>query len=164
MGFLEKFFSNRFARGILVVVVMTVVTYSVYRLISPTEGVSASVFPPMSQAEFLASQRSRPPQALAFLAGQCGGGNWRQLPAPVRHVWASLRFEMIGDQPDNPLAPTTGELDAAYAALGLADLDRSSKGLNEQRERIAAAREAYIIAHAADFDFLPEPSPSSAGQ
>ena len=158
MPFLKKNFSTRFVRGILVVVVMVVVTGSIYRLLTPTEAVSASVFPRMTQADFLASQRSSPTQAISFLAGQCGGGNWRQQPEPVRHVWVTLRFEVTGDQSANPQAATVAEIDAAYAALGLANLDRSSKSLNAHRGQIAEAREAYIVAHAKDFAFMPESS------
>ena len=150
MSLRSRLASSSALRMAIAILAVVVIAFSIHQW-SPDSGAdNASVFPRLTLQEFLTCQRATPQQALLCLAGRCQG-DWRRLPEPVRHVWVTLKHEMTGEQPENPVAPTTNELAAAYAALGLGALERTSKNLQDRHAEVAAARERYIVAHVSVF-------------
>lgn len=150
MSLRSKPASSTAVRMAVAILAVAAIALSVYLWWPDRRSDSASVFPRLTLQDFLTCQRDNPQQALLSLAGRCQG-DWRRLPEPARHVWVTLKHEMTGEQPDNPAAPTSNELDDAYAALGLGALERTPKNLLERQAEVAAARERYILANVSAF-------------
>lgn len=129
--------------------------------------------------ETMAAMDANPDVLLAFLAERTvvrdGQWDFRWMPAPWQHVWATLRFER-GSGPPGPESPTCDEVAAAYRAMGLdevagqalqlgealaggeshaAEAKACVKAIGAARPRILAARRAYLEVHRQELEQAP---------
>lgn len=121
---------------------------------------------------------------LSFLAERQpaeAGWDWRKLPDPARHIWASVQFELLLPDPpeptdDSPNLPTYAEAADAYTAMDLGEAARlvdtmrdhratrqaqggrawtvASTRLTAMRAQLQAGRSSYAQAHQAELDRL----------
>lgn len=124
----------------------------------------------------MAAMDEDPAVLQAFLAERTfvrdGAWDYRWMPAPFQHVWATLRFER-GCGPSGPESPTIAEAAEAYRAMELDDVadlvlrlgealaggDRRRtevatcrQAITAARPRILAARRTYLEAHRQDIE------------
>lgn len=108
---------------LLAVLAIVISVAMVVRQVSAGE--AAPVFPRMDDDALVLQAEHDGARFLSHF----NGGSWRSLPAPARHVWSTLRFELqatmfdgIALHPPDALAPTVAELEEAYQALQVPEM------------------------------------------
>jgi hypothetical protein len=166
--------------GLIALVVIVIAALALRIIASRNAGLPE---PRLTWDATVAAAEVDPARWMLFIAERQDDGeaafDWRTLPEPARHLWASLRFELALPAPPSPegtdtALPTYEEAAAAFDAMGISDAAAlvramhqsmptankragpdwgpSNLKLTAMRPRLATARTTYVQAHRADID------------